>query len=151
MIRVEAAGDRFGVLVDYIYLGLSDTAFSDQIPTFPQGVNFRADLDLNVLELAGTYRFGSDDSGADLGTGWKDPGFDDGAWDVVGPSSPSILLTEIGTAQPADFVEIQNVSGGPVSTAGWPRPTHARRRRTSRRSPPCRRAMRRRVRRRDVR
>ena len=66
MIRIEAKRDRFGILVDYIFLGLSDDAFIDTVPAFPQGINVRADLDLNVLELAGTYRLGANESGADL-------------------------------------------------------------------------------------
>jgi hypothetical protein len=66
MIRVEAAGDRFGVLVDFITIGLSDSVNTDMLPSYPQGANIRADLDLNVLELAGTYGFGTDNSGGDF-------------------------------------------------------------------------------------
>jgi hypothetical protein len=66
MIRLEAGRNRFGVLVDYIFLGVSDTAFTDALPGFPQGVDFRAELDLTVLELAGIYRLGERDAGVDL-------------------------------------------------------------------------------------
>ena len=62
-----------------------------------------------------TYRVPTADDAA-LGTSWMTPDFDDSAWTRV--DTPSrVLITEAGTDD--DFVEIQNLSDGPVDTSGW--------------------------------
>ncbi len=55
---------------------------------------------------------------APLGTSWTMPGFDDSPWTGSGIRASRVLITEAGTGG-IDFVEIQNVSGGPVDTSGW--------------------------------
>ena len=59
-----------------------------------------------------------DTSGTDLETDWREPQFNDDTWDSVAASSPSMLITEISTLS-TDYVEIQNVSGVALDTAGW--------------------------------
>jgi len=59
MIRVEYRHRRWGVLLDYIFFGLSDqkTIMPDPAPN----IFASAELDLTVWELAGFYRLSGDD------------------------------------------------------------------------------------------
>jgi len=55
---------------------------------------------------------------AGLGTTWTELDFDDSQW-TGNSMSERILITEIGTTTPSDFVEIQNVRDEPIDTSGW--------------------------------
>ena len=59
-----------------------------------------------------------DASGADLGTSWREPDFDDAAWDSVRMFVPSVVITEAGTGTP-DYFEVQNLSQNTIDTTGW--------------------------------
>ncbi|MDH4004272.1 MAG: hypothetical protein OEV32_05440 [Gammaproteobacteria bacterium] len=54
MFRVEAAGARWGAMLDYIYVSLADQA-SISVPPLIE-IDTESDLDLEVLELGGFYR-----------------------------------------------------------------------------------------------
>ncbi|MBN2473680.1 MAG: lamin tail domain-containing protein [Pirellulales bacterium] len=54
---------------------------------------------------------------AGLEGAWTAVDFDDSPWDRFA-ATPQVLITEMGTTSP-DFVEIQNLSGGPIDTSGW--------------------------------
>ena len=54
MLRAEAAGDRWGAMLDYIYVSLADQS-SLSVPPLIE-INIEGDLDLDVLELGGFYR-----------------------------------------------------------------------------------------------
>jgi len=56
MIRVEAAKGRWGVSVDYLWLGLSDERTESITDPIPANVTVRGELDLGAVELAGIYR-----------------------------------------------------------------------------------------------
>jgi len=60
MIRVEYRYRKWGVLLDYIFLGLADE--QTIMPDAPPAPNIfvRADLDVTVWELAGFYRLSGD-------------------------------------------------------------------------------------------
>jgi opacity protein-like surface antigen len=63
MLHVEAAGARWGAMLDYIYVSLADqTSFS--VPPVID-INIEGDLDLDVLELGGFYRQTRENSGID--------------------------------------------------------------------------------------
>ncbi len=64
MIRVEAARDRWGFSVDYIFLGLSESAVLT-LPQSPPNFNVLVDLDISIVELGGFFRPSGTDSGVD--------------------------------------------------------------------------------------
>ncbi|HUT13829.1 MAG TPA: lamin tail domain-containing protein, partial [Thermoguttaceae bacterium] len=55
---------------------------------------------------------------AGLGTAWTELDFDDSQW-TGNSMSTRILITEVGTTTPSDFIEIQNVRDEPIDTSGW--------------------------------
>ena len=66
MIRVEAAMNRWGVMVDYLWLGLSDQARVNIPPSATPNASVTAQLDLGIVELGGFYRPSGDDHGVDF-------------------------------------------------------------------------------------
>jgi hypothetical protein len=56
MIRVEAARNRWGVLLDYIFLDLSDSSVIEAPGPVIPDIAVRAELDLTVLEVGAVYR-----------------------------------------------------------------------------------------------
>ena len=62
MIRVEAAWNRWGFTVDYIFLGLSDSAV---LPLTPPFFNVLVDADMSIVELGGFFRPSGTDNGVD--------------------------------------------------------------------------------------
>ena len=54
MLRVEATGDRWGAMLDYIDVSLADQTSISRPPVID--INIESDLDLDVLELGGFYR-----------------------------------------------------------------------------------------------
>ena len=66
MIRVEAARNRWGVMVDYLWLGLSDQVRVPIPPSAIPNASVTAELDLGIVELGGFYRPSGDDHGVDF-------------------------------------------------------------------------------------
>jgi hypothetical protein len=62
MIRVEAARNRWGFSLDYIFLGLSDSAV---LPPMPPSFNVLVDVDISIVELGGFFRPSGTDNGVD--------------------------------------------------------------------------------------
>ncbi len=93
--------------------------FAPEFPRQREDVSYGTSQDAAAFALQGaglTYRVptGAD---ANLGTTWTDLEFDDSDWsEFVSPSR--VLITEAGPRDP-DFVEIQNLAGETVDTAGW--------------------------------
>jgi hypothetical protein len=56
MFRFEAARNRWGLLVDYITLGLADQSTLTPPPPFDISVDIDGELDLDVTEVAAFYR-----------------------------------------------------------------------------------------------
>jgi hypothetical protein len=77
MIRIEAAKNRWGVTLDYIFLGLSDEAMGELPPPPGIDVNVRADVDIDVVELGGFYRPSGADSGVDYLAGFRNISVDE--------------------------------------------------------------------------
>ncbi len=75
MIRVEAARNRWGGTLDYIFLALSDQVVIPGLGPLPD-VGVRTELDLTVLELAGFWRPTGDDSGMNYLLGIRTIGAD---------------------------------------------------------------------------
>jgi hypothetical protein len=71
MIRVEAARNRWGFTLDYIFLAVSDESVATLPPPTPVDVDVRADVDVDVLELGGFYRPSGNDSGIDYLFGFR--------------------------------------------------------------------------------
>ena len=72
MIRIEAAKDRWGMTLDYIFLDLSETrVISTPGPFVPISVSVTGQLDLTVFELGGVYRPSGDDTGVQLLAGYR--------------------------------------------------------------------------------
>ena len=65
MIRVEAAGSRWGVTFDSLWLGLSQSS-GRLWPHTIGGAGINADLDISVNELGAFYRLSTSESGVDL-------------------------------------------------------------------------------------
>lgn len=64
MLRAEVARGHWGAMLDYIYVSLTDQTTYSPLPAI--SIDIDGDLDLEVLELGGFYRLGSDDRGLDL-------------------------------------------------------------------------------------
>jgi len=64
MIRVEAARNRWGIMVDYLWLGVSEAASVPLPPPFV-GFNLLVELDTSIVELGGFFRPSGTDSGVD--------------------------------------------------------------------------------------
>ncbi len=64
MIRVEAARNRWGLTLDYLWLGVSG-GVSVPLPMPILGVNVLAELDLSIVEFGGFFRPSGKDSGID--------------------------------------------------------------------------------------
>ena len=62
MIRVEAARNRWGFTLDYLWLGVSEDA-TFALPMPIAGFNLRAELDVSIVELGGFFRPSGNDSG----------------------------------------------------------------------------------------
>jgi hypothetical protein len=62
MIRVEAVRNRWGISVDYVFLGLSDSAV---LPRMPPSFNVLVDVDMSIVELGGFFRPSGSDNGVD--------------------------------------------------------------------------------------
>ena len=65
MIRMEAAFNRWGFTVDYIWLGVSEGANVPLPPPFV-GFDLLASLDISIVELGGFFRPSGTDSGVDF-------------------------------------------------------------------------------------
>ncbi|HUT13223.1 MAG TPA: lamin tail domain-containing protein, partial [Thermoguttaceae bacterium] len=92
-----------------------------QIGGTPGRANFPSEIvpigTRTPLSLASTWKYEA--SGTNLGSTWRQPGYDDGNWNTARPPVATVLIAEIGTTTPMDFVEIQNVSDKTVDTSGW--------------------------------
>ena len=66
MIRVEAAKNRWGISVDYLWLAISDERTFALPDPLPSPVTVRGEIDLGVLELAGVYRPSGEAEGVNL-------------------------------------------------------------------------------------
>ena len=71
MIRIEAAKNRWGVMLDYIFLALSDSTTLSLPGPSETPVNIDAELDLSVLEAGGVYRLSGAETGAHLLFGYR--------------------------------------------------------------------------------
>lgn len=65
MIRIEAARNKWGFMLDYIYLSLSDEGVFDLPSPFNATFNLRAELTVSVFEAGGFYRPSGNDQGVD--------------------------------------------------------------------------------------
>jgi len=65
MIRIEAARNKWGFTLDYIYLSLADEGVFDLPQPFNGTFNLRAELTVSVLEAGGFYRPSGSDKGID--------------------------------------------------------------------------------------
>ncbi len=64
MIRVEAARNRWGLTLDYIFLDVSaNRVFTVPLPPPPTNISVIVELDTTILELGGFYRPSGNDSG----------------------------------------------------------------------------------------
>jgi len=63
MIRVEAARNRWGFTVDYLWLDVSEGATIPLPPPF--GANLIVELDVSIVDLGGFFRPSGSDSGVD--------------------------------------------------------------------------------------
>ena len=63
MIRIEAARNRWGFTVDYLWIAVSDGATIPSPP--PLGANLIVELDASLTELGGFFRPSGTDSGVD--------------------------------------------------------------------------------------
>ena len=69
LIRIEAASGNWGGMLDYIFVSFSD---EETVPVGDLGsVNFRTDLTVSVLELAGFYRLSGQEDGVHLLFGYR--------------------------------------------------------------------------------
>jgi len=67
MIRVEAARNRWGFTLDYIFLNVSaSTALTVPLPPPPTNLSVTAELDTTIVELGGFFRPSRSDSGVDF-------------------------------------------------------------------------------------
>jgi hypothetical protein len=64
MIRVEAARNRWGFTLDYVWLAVSDGVFLPS-PPLPVSIDVIAELDTAIVELGGFFRPSGDDHGVD--------------------------------------------------------------------------------------
>ena len=72
MIRIEAVKERFGMILDYIYLDLSDTrVIPPSVPNVPVPVSLISELDLTIFELGGFYRPSGEDAGIQYLFGYR--------------------------------------------------------------------------------
>ena len=63
MARVEVARNKWGLMVDYLFLSVSDSR-DINLPASPDtSTNVRADLDLTVFEIAGFFRPSGEEQG----------------------------------------------------------------------------------------
>ena len=69
MLRAEVARGHWGVMLDYIYVSLTDQTSFSPLPAVDIGID--GDLDLEVLELGGFYRLSGAASGLDLMLGLR--------------------------------------------------------------------------------
>lgn len=65
MIRMEAAFNRWGFMVDYLWVGVSEGASIALPPPFV-GFSLLVELDVSIVELGGFYRPSGTDSGVDF-------------------------------------------------------------------------------------
>lgn len=72
MIRIEAAMNRWGVTLDYVFLDVSDVV-TVPLPPPPPGasVDVRAELDNAIVELGGFFRPSGTDGGVDYLFGFR--------------------------------------------------------------------------------
>lgn len=71
MIRIEAARHRWGLLLDYIFLDLSEsTVLQTPGPLIPD-IGIRAGLDLTVVELGAMYRASGGEEGVHYLLGYR--------------------------------------------------------------------------------
>ena len=71
MIRVEAVKNHWGMTLDYIFLGLSDSTSVTLPGPSATPLDIGAELDLTVLEVGGVYRLSGDEAGAHLLFGYR--------------------------------------------------------------------------------
>lgn len=64
MIRMEAAWNRWGFTVDYLWVGVSEGVSIPLPPPFT-GFSLLAELDISIVELGGFFRPSGTDSGVD--------------------------------------------------------------------------------------
>jgi len=95
-------------------------AYAPQYPPQRADVSYGTDDALATFAVAEearlAYKVPAPEDAA-LAAAWTDPGFDDAGWNGYRRRS-RVLITEVGTGDP-DYVEIQNLSGERVDTAGW--------------------------------
>jgi len=72
LIRIEYARNKLGFTLDYIGMSLSDSTQISTPGPLPIGINIRADIDLQILEVGTFYRPSASDSGVDFLIGIRD-------------------------------------------------------------------------------
>ena len=86
MIRIEAAKGRWGAMVDYLWLSLSDRARVNIPPSAVPNASVVAELDLSIVEFGGFYRPSGDDSGIDVLFGIR----------TISTDSTLLLIPDVG-------------------------------------------------------
>jgi len=76
MIRFEAARNRWGLTVDYIWLSLADQTSLEAEPPLNIGIDIDGELDLTVVEFGGFYRPTGDIEGVNYLLGVRQIGTD---------------------------------------------------------------------------
>ncbi len=71
MIRVEVARNRWGLTLDYLFLGVSDSRVVPVPSPPPTNISVIAELDTNIVELGGFFRPSGSDSGVDYLFGFR--------------------------------------------------------------------------------
>ena len=72
MIRVEAARNRWGLTLDYIFLDVSgNRVITVPLPPPPTNISVIAELDTTIVELGGFFRPSGDDHGVDYLLGFR--------------------------------------------------------------------------------
>lgn len=71
MIRVEAARNRWGLMLDYISLDLSDSRLIQTPGPLVPDIRVRAEVDLTVLELGAVYRPSGEERGIQYLFGYR--------------------------------------------------------------------------------
>ncbi len=93
MIRIEAARNRWGISLDYIFLSLSGERTVPLTRPISPAASVRGDLDLEVVELSGIYRPSGDAEGVSVLFGLRNIQAD-----------KTLLVTPLPAAPPVRFV-----------------------------------------------
>ncbi len=115
--QLDGDGGYLALLRPDLTIASQFADYPDQVPDVSYGIGLNVSASPILLTGApASVRVPSDGS---LGSSWPAAGFDDSTWNSsLVRNLPSLVITEAGTGEP-DFVEIQNVSGSALNTAGW--------------------------------